>query len=55
MTWKKIGFYAVFALVVTVGVMLFSAPAYATPNEGVCAGLDSGKIDTTGDPQTVTV
>ena len=55
MTWKKIGFYVVFALVVTVGVVLFSAPAYATPNEGVCAGLDSGKIDTTGDPQTVTV
>ena len=33
MTWKKIGFYAVFALVVTVGVMLFSSPAHATESQ----------------------
>ena len=32
------------------------APAQANPNDGgICTGLDSGKIDTTGDPQTVTV
>jgi len=33
MTWKKIGFYVVFALAVTVGVVLFSAPAYATESK----------------------
>ena len=30
-----------------------SAPASGTPD--VCAGLDSGKIDTSGDPATVTL
>lgn len=39
-------------------IALSSAPAQAEDdgNDGkVCLGLDSGKIDTTGDPQTVTV
>lgn len=30
-------------------------PAQATPNEQVCAPLDSGKTDVTGDHKTVTV
>jgi len=33
-----------------------ASPADAAPSDGqICEGLDSGKIDTTGDPQTVTV
>lgn len=44
------------ALAVTFG-FAGSLPAQATPHvrEDVCLGLDSGKIDTTGDPLSVTV
>lgn len=44
------------ALAVTFG-FVGVLPAQATPhiNEGVCLELDSGKIDTTGDPLSVTV
>lgn len=51
------------ALLAVVGLIFMSlgfvsVPAQATPGGGgsdVCGPLDSGKIDTTGDPQTVTV
>jgi hypothetical protein len=50
------------AIVAVVGLMFMclgfvSVPASATPGGGsdVCGPLDSGKKDTTGDPQTVTV
>lgn len=37
-------------------VMLMSSGAAAGPSNGqVCSGLDGGKIDTTGDPESVTV
>ena len=39
------------ALTLAVGAL----PAQATPHESVCEPLDSGKIDTTGDPATVSV
>lgn len=44
------------ALLLAGGAVAFStAPAYAAENEQVCAGLDSGKIDTQGDPSSVTI
>ena len=42
------------SLAVTVPTVLAAQSAHAADG-GVCAGLDSGKIDTQGDPQTVTV
>lgn len=38
-----------------VGMLGFAAPAFATDNEGVCAALDSGKIDVADDIKTITV
>ena len=46
------------ALAVTAGLTTMASPALATsvaPTYQVCAGLSSGKIDTQGDPQTVTL
>ena len=46
------------ALLLTGGAVVFSAaPAYAEEpvNEGVCAGLDSGKIDVEGDVKVITI
>ena len=46
---------ALVAIIAALFVGLVGAPAQATNGGQVCTGLDSGKIDTTGDPQTVTV
>ncbi|MFJ6001792.1 excalibur calcium-binding domain-containing protein [Arthrobacter sp. NPDC092385] len=46
------------ALAVTAGLTTMASPALATsvaPTDQVCAGLSSGKIDTQGDPRTVTL
>ncbi|MGR2753397.1 LPXTG cell wall anchor domain-containing protein [Agromyces arachidis] len=50
------------ALLLAGGAVAFSAPAYAedlevaaVAEEKVCDGLDSGKIDTTGDPESVVI
>ncbi|KZE92863.1 hypothetical protein AVP42_02129 [Agromyces sp. NDB4Y10] len=44
------------ALLLAGGAVAFStAPAYAAQNDQVCAGLDSGKIDTQGDVSSVTI
>lgn len=49
---------AMMVAVFSTGLMPASA-AYATdevtPNEGVCAGLDSGKIDTPSNPESLTI
>ena len=51
--WKKL--LPIAAIVAGLGLLAapVTNPASAAPN--VCDGLDSGKIDTTGDPQTVTM
>lgn len=46
-----------FALLFLLSIAGLSTPAAVAggPGDQVCSGLDSGKIDTTGDPMTVTV
>jgi hypothetical protein len=43
------------ALTMSSGLVMLSAPAASADNEQVCGPLDSGKIDTKGDPDSVTV
>ena len=43
------------ALMMSMGLVALSASAASATNDEVCTGLDSGKIDTTGNPMTVTV
>ncbi|HEY0965229.1 MAG TPA: hypothetical protein VGE13_01995 [Candidatus Saccharimonadales bacterium] len=50
--WLALIGAAVLALSLSVG---FGGAASAGPGDQVCSGLDSGKIDTTGNPSSVTV
>lgn len=42
-------------LLLAAGLALTFGPSASATSDEVCPGLDSGKIDTTGDPQSVTV
>lgn len=52
---RALALAALAAIAMLLGVALGAAPAMATPGGQVCAPLSSGKIDTTGDPQSVTI